>query len=377
MPLMSINPPSTLSVVDRFQSDTGYAMGPAHNWTSRWVSQIGSVIPSALVQRTLLQNALNMDIPSFNATGSPHPNSTYHLQFYGPTVRCDKPNSIEQSTFRVNHQWKDGYQVLSAYLILNTSSEVNFRTYDHLRLRYILARHASSANLSLQDSIVQFWVQPDQDMWICTLHNASFNIIIDHHNGVQTVTHNSIEVLEKISYRYADVPYISQKTLNNPSTPCSGFRYLPQTNTDIIALPGEIFISEKADEPGKIIRLICPNSINVSLSDYSLEYPMIDQQQLAYITLFMALQDLLSGSLTIPYGQSSSKIMSTGLYGCDDIAQQSLIVNSQPSHYPSGGYVMDVVKGEPWMCRNKSLPRAIEDLANNITISMLTSKDLT
>ena len=56
---------------------------------------------------------------------------------------------------------------------------------------------------------------------------------------------------------------------------------------------------------------------------------------------------------------------------CDDIANnywyQLYHINSSMTDFPS----------EPWMCRNRTIDRAIEDLANNIIISMLSSSNFT
>jgi hypothetical protein len=60
--------------------------------------------------------------------------------------------------------------------------------------------------------------------------------------------------------------------------------------------------------------------------------------------------------------------MQTGLIACDDIAHNYW--------YRTYGFANNF-PSEPWMCRNRTLDRAIEDLANNITISMLSSANFT
>jgi len=66
--------------------------------------------------------------------------------------------------------------------------------------------------------------------------------------------------------------------------------------------------------------------------------------------------------------EASSHVLETGLIACDDIAH-----NYWYSTYGSQNPNLNVTKfpSEPWMCRKRTLARGIEDLANNITISML------
>jgi hypothetical protein len=131
----------------------------------------------------------------------------------------------------------------------------------------------------------------------------------------------------------------------------------------------------------------------------------------AYYEYFIALSDLLIGNLTLGNNiarflinneepgevawylyNSTLKIQSTGLLACDDIQNSPWV--DHPADYvsafttPSPNVIAigtevysevfrNIFSTEPWMCRNRTLLRDIKDLANNITISLLGSPDMT
>lgn len=117
---------------------------------------------------------------------------------------------------------------------------------------------------------------------------------------------------------------------------------------------------------------------------------------------YLALSALLVGNLTLDsesikrdaasdrwvIDTASTQILSTGLVACDDIQASpwvNLSAQGRPDGFPdSDGTVIswrqvfrNTFPSEPWMCRNQTFLRAIEDLANNITISYLSSPELT
>jgi hypothetical protein len=103
----------------------------------------------------------------------------------------------------------------------------------------------------------------------------------------------------------------------------------------------------------------------------------------------------LVGNLSLAYGAeggtvnaetwdldtgSTTYMQATGLMACSDI-QASPWRNAPFSPFKDSAYNAELFANtfpvEPWMCRNGTFLRAIEDLANNITISYLSSADLT
>jgi hypothetical protein len=98
--------------------------------------------------------------------------------------------------------------------------------------------------------------------------------------------------------------------------------------------------------------------------------------------VFVSLSDIITGNLTIDSKQhqrleTSGNIMLTGLRGCDEIARNFWInktIESTPklTRSASGALGMSAsFSTSPWLCRNKTLRAAIEDLSNNITMSLI------
>ena len=112
-----------------------------------------------------------------------------------------------------------------------------------------------------------------------------------------------------------------------------------------------------------------------------------------FFTHFQALGSLLLGNLTIlddlssltamfvgfTGGEADTNILTTGLMACEEIANspfKDLPFQSAPSVNATSIFVTAFLS-QPGMCRNQTLLRTIEDLANNITISYLSTPDLT
>lgn len=133
------------------------------------------------------------------------------------------------------------------------------------------------------------------------------------------------------------------------------------------------------------------NGTNAVQLDYSTVFAP-NASESAYFTSFLALGSNVFGNLSLENTNQGCKggpsagctsnatwmlqvmttrLALTGLVACDEIAHNAWYdqVNtpSNETNFPS----------EPWMCRNRTLARGIEDLANNLTISMLSSANLT
>lgn len=93
-----------------------------------------------------------------------------------------------------------------------------------------------------------------------------------------------------------------------------------------------------------------------------------------FVSMFLAMAKLLSGTVATPNGLSPSglqggdlAVMNTGIMACPEILQiwRTVGFSSAPP--------MDQVTS-PWMCRNQSVEKAVEDLSHNFTLSIVSSE---
>jgi hypothetical protein len=172
----------------------------------------------------------------------------------------------------------------------------------------------------------QLWIQTANSSFVCALVNASFAVNFNYSDGVGTVASQSVTVL-------------------------------PGNNT-------------------------FANGINVG--DYT---GGADNLTAAYFTTFLSLGSMIFGNISLEHpnncwavanldeckahaviAEESSRALSTGLAACDEISN---------NYWLEKYAILYDFASEPWMCRNRSLSRAIEDMANNITISMLSGANFT
>ncbi|MCJ1391759.1 hypothetical protein MMC18_004624 [Xylographa bjoerkii] len=125
---------------------------------------------------------------------------------------------------------------------------------------------------------------------------------------------------------------------------------------------------------------------------WSPELPMESKaQDQAYLSTFVTFLNTLSGNVSLQqaFGDElrlkldDSNILDTALSACPEFMlwfDTTTFTDTDSSIFGiniSRNITNYVFPNEPSICRNGSLPRAIEDLANNITISMLGNADLT
>jgi hypothetical protein len=89
--------------------------------------------------------------------------------------------------------------------------------------------------------------------------------------------------------------------------------------------------------------------------------------------VYTSLLDIIRGNISIQIRkpimlESQGSIMLTGLRGCDDIADNYWLRNGSVPRTPE---VNATFQTTPNLCRNKTLPAALEDLSNNITMSLI------
>ncbi|KAH6699072.1 hypothetical protein BKA61DRAFT_583110 [Leptodontidium sp. MPI-SDFR-AT-0119] len=108
----------------------------------------------------------------------------------------------------------------------------------------------------------------------------------------------------------------------------------------------------------------------------SVEETEVDYQVHSYKAVYLSVVNMISGNISmwIPWSSDTPPFLTeknfalrTGLDACQEIANNVWGQN----------YTNDLFKKPEYMCRNRTLARAIEDLAANVTISMLASSELT
>jgi hypothetical protein len=135
------------------------------------------------------------------------------------------------------------------------------------------------------------------------------------------------------------------------------------------------------------------NDVLVAPPDFDIGGVIASRPWSPFFTHFQALGSLLLGNLTIiddfssltamvlgfTSGKAATNILTTGLMACEEIANspfKNLPFKSAPLVNVTSIF-MTAFLSQPGTCRNQTLLRAIEDLANNITISYLSTPDLT
>ncbi|TVY19557.1 hypothetical protein LARI1_G003386 [Lachnellula arida] len=371
IPLGGLTPATTLSVVPAFKSvyiDNGRIPIPKYN-SSSWARVEGvdtenTLAPSALLLKIATETA-------FNAAALPPPppnlflNSSFRVKFNGPTVQCNSTTLAEQTLFDI---FTRNYQnETSTYIAQNFSAEDTKNDTHNLMVMssfnptvdpgyklatYILNKFNNWEVSNITSKVPntkasQLWLQTAERAIICSVVNASFDVTFNYTNGTGRVTQQNIQIQPNTSNA------VSLQTTTSALSLQSGLPFDSQTNPQ--GLAGS---SADPEEHLHFVR--------------------------AAEATFLSLTNLLNGNVTLvkpsqgcpndcvdgPFAlqQSSSRILQTGLIACDEIANNYWYRKfGHSNNFPSS----------PYTCRNRTLARAIEDLANNITISTISSADFT
>ncbi|KAE9377411.1 hypothetical protein N431DRAFT_453756 [Stipitochalara longipes BDJ] len=335
LPLAALIPPATLSITASVYTETRPFPVPMLDWASpAWgpgnatyegTFKPDAVDPSPLIRKIASEAAEGTAVVPLAA---PTANSSYSLQFFGPTLQCSDANYSQQAVF-------DSYMMTYAKQRDTFIFPQLTEHFINITTPYALVFSAFSSTLFNGDqppnngielpppffnaSTPQLWVQTGNRSIICGLANASFDVGFEFKDGVQNIYQRRIEVVHEMSVL----------------STCNG----------------------------------------VSCVEGS-----------SYFANFLAWTNMLNGNVTMYPGidgwelvEASSNVLITGLVACDEIAQSCwdsiLLQNSSSFHIPN--VTNNNFPNEQWECRNRTIDRGIEDLANNITISMLSSSSLT
>lgn len=99
--MAGITPPATLSVVPRLWNETSRVSWASLNWNSSNFTdtRYSGAIPSFEVLQIATLAAESMAIIPLPPPPPSAANSSFHLQFFGPTLNCSLANSSQQSVF--------------------------------------------------------------------------------------------------------------------------------------------------------------------------------------------------------------------------------------------------------------------------------------
>jgi hypothetical protein len=309
----------------------------------------------------------------------PADNSSYNLQFFGPAIRCNPPNSSDQELFDyfsqayANHSWilnleqsyhwnfskiqPTGFLVYSAFspqlynLLIDgggdipaSSSPYNWDPEDFFPI--CNTSNMSSCNLlDIRDTPVFYWIFLANEYLICTSSNASYEVYVEYVNGQQNIIQTNVESVN--DWNMTDGP---------TDEPTGWYVAYFQALGNLIY--GNVSINILVFEENLVgDELIVPYTLTPDSQSPVLTTGLIGCDEFLNTPWF---------NLSMRYDMNASQIFSNG----SNIPNPNdTIATGVPSPYNFGG--------DPSMCRNKTIARALEDLAANITISMLSYPGVT
>lgn len=400
-------PPATISVVTGWHNTTSNTPWPTMNWSSSgWIDDPATLLPTNSILEVATKAAIDKAIVPLNAPGL---NSSYHMNFHGPSMQCQAANSSQQVLF-------DNYalQLANVSAIGNEQQKSQIMTQtvwesatpkvtDLSVVIYPLAWSAFAPNLGQQG-----WFRTadfengdltgvDQfNNWPMTL-DSSFEDLTQfpatlefQSNGLDMVDDNAHITTQQLWIQTADQGIVC--ILGNASY-----------DLDITYVDG---VQDIHTETSEFVPLWMPGS-NLTFIGHSIERrwgyllttDMALQSTTSYVAVFTALSSLLSGNITLSLEDDfdagttnlgieamSSKVLLTALSACpeavpsywfNDTNLDSISIDrpGEEGHLINATvpvYTHAIEFDQPAsLCRNKTLMRAIEDLFNNITISML------
>jgi hypothetical protein len=407
MALAGVTPPGTLAVVPGQFNTSSLTSWPTFNWNSpNWTSIANfydyAPLPTPLVLGLAMQTAESMEIVPITP---PALNASYSFPFYGPALQCEPANSTQipvfeyytsvlatttemiftQSSFenmnKSEYSSKFPISIVSWPFMLQYSAfapilgfnggvptffgpeNFNPGDYDQFNAWAVelppdfLGPTGYSASMPLQ-----LWLQTSNESLVCTLMNSSFQVDFEYTAGTQRITPGNITYLEPVLVGTG--LETGSVTLFNPGTLAKS-AYM------------SVFIAMTNMLNGNVTTTICDMVLSPENEPYTNGYNITQ------------------------LSDSSSRVLLTGLTACEDFTDNfwthnpisrsgndELPVFANESNYGNYGdvkgisgfgnnnYTNDVFTKPAWMCRNRTLARAIEDLSQNITISMLSASDL-
>ncbi|KAI9746050.1 MAG: hypothetical protein M1818_000731 [Claussenomyces sp. TS43310] len=430
MALAGITPPATLSVVQGFRNHTKPTAFPSLDWTSAnfFDIQNDAAQPSSEVLQLATLAAQSMAVIPPTA---PAANSTFHVQFFGPTVQCSVASSSQQPSFNYysralansslitvtkslfesgNLSWGSGgppadieplmsvYSAFSPYageLGWAWSPDYDYPPgYDYspdefnnwvMDLPSEVFRGESLPNWEDDTGsgfiIQQLWLQTAEQAIVCIMGNASFDVEFEFVNAVQTVAEYSISMFEPFWMPF-HAWSISSIVQTNPLTPVT------QDYWDSVSSYMAMYLALSSLLNGNVSTTLT-NQFE-SLGDggnveFDGNVSIYDSSSKVLQHGLSACDEFLNGYWNgnnaigigadgpVPWQQAATAMNGIGSNDSSNAPGSGSIIGWEvgPDHFPN---ITNHLFTKPaWMCRNRTHLKAVEDLANNITISMLSS----
>jgi hypothetical protein len=356
--LASVAPPATLTIIAKNISQEVHL--PVLDFSKPiWNDSMSGDWNAVSVTNTIAINtASNINVLGLarQVSGSEW---SYSLQFYGPSLQCNEPNITQKALFDNITRY---YEQDNIFTYDDRHDNQTNATFGQGSGKLLYASwstwyasgtpNTNYGNLPppfqrAELKYPQLWVQTSTSEIVCTAVNASFHIGVSYIDGVQHVTQQSIEIIGDYNLYYADIGEIQ----------------------------GDPTIT---DSNGVITTSATGGSAVIVWNEYLPHIYSLGGILGGNITLRDNIHDN-SESVQQYVGYGDSNILGTGLMACDEIA-------NSPFKYEKSSLIRNVSATftntfssttQPWLCRNRTLARGIEDLANNITISFLSSPYLT
>jgi hypothetical protein len=325
LPLAGLTPTATLSVVASLHMETKDQLIPTLDFSSTsWQNMSPENMSYIQYQASLISE--DMVLPQLT---TPATNSSYTLQFYGPTIQCEEASTLEdQAVFNQYSMalWNESEIFTSSTFQMFNDGEPRFLNVSDLTsdfskesYSFLIASVFDTSTVQNQNSVYdtvswRFLVQTANSSIVCSNANASFELGIDYVNGVQSISQGKIEI--------------------------------------------------------------------VTIASYSMdEADVVDGYTLMFLFAAGVLWGNVSAGAAGAAEGDNSHFGDTGLIDCDEIYWWLNPDNYNDTiftQYPHLAWPQDfTLPAEYSLCRNRSLSLAIQDLANNLTISLLSNPNMT
>lgn len=408
MALAGVTTPGTLAVVPGHFNSSTLTSWPSFNWSSpNWIHISNMTpLPASRVLTLAMQTAESMQIVPISP---PATNASYSLQLFGPALQCEQANSTQLPVFAYySSALSNGGEMIMTQSTFenNDTTGINLFGIDALPYPFMLQFSSFAPMLAFQsngsglgilpdastntagdfdqfndwsvdlprefntsfptnlDAAVtplQLWVQTANESIVCTLMNSSYEMNFEYSAGTQTITPGNVSYLEPL--------YVGSDPESLMFDPLEHYAYLA------------VFVATTNMLSG---------NVTTTISDIQRDS-------------FSGADLRGTGFNTTRLYDSSSRILLTGLTACEDFTHNFWTENPISSYQgfnntiypvftnesnlwdtnyhiqnlPRNNYTNDIFTQPAWMCRNRTLMRAIEDLSQNVTISMLSSAELT